>query len=92
MDESERRVWLEEGLLVWDGRVLELFRTDGKQGNWRVHAAIVEQWELEQRRGVSLLKVHIGGKHYESVLVRDQDVAAVHQIMAEVEEVRGGAV
>jgi hypothetical protein len=87
MGETERRVWCEEGMLCWDGRILEMFPTDGRDHAWRLHAATVVEWEVEARRGVSLLKVRPNKKHYESALVSDQDLPLVRQIMAEVDAV-----
>jgi len=78
----------DEGLLSWDGRVLELFPTNGKATHWRVHAATVVRWELEQRRGVSLLKVYDHERHYENVLVADAQRPLVEALMAEVDAVR----
>lgn len=81
---TERQVWTREGLLTWDGRVLELFKTDGKTGEWRVHALTIVRWEIEQRRGAFLLKVFDHEKHYESALVDDAQRPVIDSLMAEV--------
>lgn len=78
----------EEGLLTWDGSVLEHFSTDGRDNSWRVHAATVQRWEIEQRRGVSLLKAYYTDKHCKSALVADSSRPMIQALMAEVDAVR----
>jgi hypothetical protein len=84
---EERRVRTAEGLLTWDGRVLEYFKTDGRSGAWRVHAATILKWELDQRKNVTLLKVYDNERHYESALIADHDVQTLRAILAEVDAV-----
>jgi hypothetical protein len=86
--DGERRVTTREGLLTFDGRVLEIFPTDGKDNRWRVHAATVVRWELEQRKGCALLKVFTHPKHHRSTLVDDVALPAVRALMAEVDAAR----
>ena len=81
-------MWTEEGLLTWDGSVLELFKNDGKTGAWRVHALTIVRWEIEQRRGLFLLKVFDHERHYESALVADSQRPMIESMMAEVDAAR----
>lgn len=89
MPEGETRIWVEEGLLVWTGNVLELFRNDGKQGSWRLHGLVVQRWEAEPRRGDrSLLKVWDSEHHYESALVPTSELPALTRMMTAVGAIR----
>lgn len=76
---------VDDGLLVWDGTVLELFPTDGRSDAWRIHGATVEACEFEQRRGGSLLKIPLTKRYYRSVFVPDALLAEVRAIVTELE-------
>jgi hypothetical protein len=89
MAAGETRIWVDEGLLVWDGSVLELFRNDGKTGAWRLHALTVQRWEAQALRGErSLLKIWDSAKHYEAATVATTQLVAMTAVMAEIESTR----
>ena len=89
MADSETRIWVDEGLLVWDGSVLELFRSDGKQGSWRLHGLVIQRWESEPRRNDrTLLKVWDSPKHYESAMVPTPELSTMTAVMAAVDAIR----
>lgn len=83
--DDERRVTTQEGLLTWDGRVLELFPTDGKDNRWRVHVDTLVRWELEPRKGCALLKLFTHPKHYRSTLIDDAALPMLRSLMADVD-------
>ena len=86
--DNELCITTQEGLLTWDGRVLELFATDGKDNHWRVHVATIVRWELEHRRGCVLLKLFTHPKHYRSTLVDDATLPTLQSLMAELDAAR----
>ncbi len=90
MASDEQRLWTEDGLLTWDGRVLELFPTNGKDRSWRLHAATVLRWESQQHRGVAQVRIFDHAKHYEVVVVTDAQLPWIEAVMAQVEAVRRG--
>lgn len=52
---------LEEGLLQFDGQVLELFSDTGK--NFRYHVRFINQLELQEgRKGITLVNLQYGKK------------------------------
>ena len=71
-----------EGTLVWDGRVLELFRNDGTQGSFRVFGAHVLSTDIERRKDRLFVKFEITDRFYESVQVTFDQEAAITDLIA----------
>ncbi len=55
-----------EGMLCFDGRVLELFRNDGRESPWRLHGALIIDIEQERRSDRIHVRFHTTPKFYES--------------------------
>lgn len=86
---DEQHVRVDEGLLVWDGQVLELFRSDGRIGAWRIHVGVVRLCEIEERKkGAILLKVWDGAHHWESVMFGSEQLEVIRQIVGEIDRLR----
>jgi hypothetical protein len=71
-----------EGLLCWDGRVLELFRRDGRQGSWRLHGTLVTAVRTEVLEDRLEVRFHTTPAHYESVQVAPEAEAALRALIA----------
>ena len=71
-----------EGTLVWDGRVLELFRNDGKQGSFRVLGDHVQSTEIERRKDRLHVKFAVTDRFYEAVEVGLDQEAAITDLIA----------
>mgnify|MGYP003378584118 CR=1 FL=1 len=86
-DEQHARV--DEGLLVWDGRVLELFRSDGGTKPWRLHVGVIRRCEIEERKkGIAQLKVWDHERHWESVMFASEELEVIRQIVGEIDRQR----
>lgn len=86
---DEQHVRVDEGLLVWDGRVLELFRSDGGTKPWRLHVGVIRRCEIEERKKtIVLLKVWDGAHHWESVTFESEQLEAIRQIVGEIDRQR----
>lgn len=72
-----------EGMLIWDGRVLELFRNDGKQGAFRLFGDHVRSTHVERRKDRLLVKFEVTDRFYESVEVGFEHEAAITDIIAQ---------
>ena len=48
-----------EGLLCWDGRILESFGGDGRRHSWRLHAALIAAIDVERRQDLLCGRVRI---------------------------------
>lgn len=78
-----------EGLLSFDGRVLELFRGDGMQGSWRLHARLITAVEQERRKDRILFRFYTAPKFYESASVSLEREQAAVDLAARVEGAGG---
>ena len=74
-----------EGILSFDGRVVELFRTDGRQGAWRLHARLITAIEQDRRRDRIELRFQTTPKFYESAQVLLTDEASALDLVRAVE-------
>lgn len=63
----------DDGILAFDGRVLEFFAAGSREASWRVHARQVARVELEPRKGVVLIKAVKDAKWYGGFLAREDD-------------------
>lgn len=86
---DEQHVRVDEGLLVWDGRVLELFRSDGGTKPWRLHVGVIRRCEIEERKkGIVQLKVWDHERHWESVMFGSEQLDVIRQIVGEIDRQR----
>ena len=76
------------GILSFDGRVIEYFDERNRTSQWRVHVAHVEGWEVEQRQGVSRVKLLLAKRRFQNVLVADDQLPALGRLQAAVEAAR----
>ncbi|MGI9644901.1 MAG: hypothetical protein ACR2O6_06285 [Ilumatobacteraceae bacterium] len=89
MATDERRLPVHDGFVTWDGRVLELFWTDRKPSEWRIHAATVVRWEFKEHGDLLQLRLHLADKRnrWMPVLVDPRDVPLAEQILSEVDQI-----
>ena len=82
---NDRRLWADEGLLVWDGRALELYRTDGRTDGWRVDARTVERWVLDDPAPAPLvLKLYTTSGHLAAATIPPsarEDLEAILELL-----------
>lgn len=71
-----------EGTLVWAGRVLELFRNDGKQGAFRLLGSHVIGTSVERRRDRLFVRFDVTDRYYASVEAALDQEAAVAGLVA----------
>ena len=77
-----------EGLLRFDGTVVELFRNDGRTGAWRLHARLITEVEQDRRRDRIELRFHTTPHFYESAQVPLADEVAALDLIRAVESTR----
>ena len=73
-----------EGTLVWDGRVLELFRDDGKQGAFRLLASHIVSTEIERRKDRLFVKFNVTDRFYEAVEVAFDHEPAITGLVSQI--------
>lgn len=78
-----------EGIISFDGRVLEYFAAGDRSDDWRVHVAHVINTEVEPRKDIVLFKAFTTTRHYHGALVPDARVGALDELRARLEERRG---
>jgi hypothetical protein len=78
-----------EGLLCFDGRVLELFRNDGRTGAWRLHVGVITAVEQDRRRDRIEARFFTNQHFYESAQVPLADEPALLGLIAAVELATG---
>ncbi len=71
-----------EGLLRLDPPVLELFRNDGRQGAWRLHATLVTEIEQERRSDRIQVRFHTTPKFYESAEVAFENEPLLQSLLS----------
>lgn len=74
-----------DGILSFDGRVLEFFLSGDRSGAWRIHAAHVIETEIEQRKGMVLFKAYTTKRHYHGAVVPDERLVELEHLRAGVD-------
>lgn len=74
-----------DGILSFDGRVLEFFQAGERVGDWRVHTVHVIETEIEQRKGMVLFKAYTTKRRYHSALVPDERLVELEHLRAGVD-------
>jgi len=74
-----------DGILSFDGRVLEYFQAGERTGDWRVHAVHVIETEIEQRKGMVLFKAYTTKRHFHGALVPDEHLVDLEHLRAGVD-------
>ena len=83
MDPIELRTL--EGLLRFDTPVLELFRNDGRERSWRLHAALITAVEQERRSDRIHVRFRTTPKFYESAEVAFENERSLQELIRRVE-------
>jgi len=89
MSAATLEITVVEGLLRFDGTVLELFRDDGRTGAWRLHARLITDVEQDRRRDRIELRFHTTPHFYESAQILLADEALAADLVRLVERARG---
>jgi hypothetical protein len=71
-----------DGILSFDGRVLEFFQAGDRVGAWRVHTVHVIETEIEQRKGMVHFKAYTTKRHYHGALVPDERLVELEHLRA----------
>lgn len=74
-----------EGLLRFDGTVVELFRSDGRTGAWRLHAALITAIEQDRRKDRIEVRFRTTPTFYESAQVPLTDESMARELVRAVE-------
>ena len=86
---GDRRVWADEGLLIWDGRALELYKSDGRHDGWRVDARTVERWVVDDAvPGQIVLKLYTSSGHLAGASIPEGSRADIESILTEIDALR----
>lgn len=90
-DAGNHRLWVDEGLLVWDGRALELFKSDGRHDGWRVDARTIERAVIDERPdGSAVLKLYTLSGHFASASVPATGIDDLRRVLDATEQRRSG--
>lgn len=81
MDTEQPFVRLQIGVLAWDGTALEMFRTDGRTGSFRLHGATIHRWEIEPHKKGPVLQVWFAPALREISILGPSDTDAVTAFM-----------
>lgn len=82
MDIEHPFVRLATGVLAWDGSALEMFRTDGRTGAFRLHGATIRSWEIEPHKKGPILRVWFADTLREITILDPADAEPVAAFMS----------
>jgi len=74
-----------DGILSFDGRVLEYFQAGNRDADWRVHVSHVIETDIEQRKGMVMFQAYTTKRHYHGALVPDERLAELEHLRADVD-------